>query len=96
MADFASDLDLCSHFSDGTLRHVKEAHRVSIRAALISLRQITRDTDSTPPNLIAKTEVFLEVLAFRYAIHSHRQIFCQLPHEQILKSLIADGLISLA
>src|SRR5437879_10032449 len=46
--------------------------RVSIRAALISLRQITRDTDRTPPNLIAKTEVFLEVLAFRYTIHSHR------------------------
>src|SRR5207244_4267185 len=95
-ADSPIDLDVCPYFSDGTLRHVKEAHRVSIRAALISLRQITRDTDRTPPNLIAKTEVFLEVLAFRYTIHSHRQIFCQLPHEQILKSLLAHGLVSLA
>jgi len=81
MAGFASDLDLRPHFSNGTLRHVKEAHRVSIRTALISLRQITRDTHGTLPNLIAKAEVILEVLAFRYAIHSHRQIFCHLPHE---------------
>jgi hypothetical protein len=81
MAGFASDLDLRPHFSNGTLCHVKEAHRVSIRTALISLRQITRDTHGTLPNLIAKAEVILEVLAFRYAIHSHRQIFCHLPHE---------------
>jgi hypothetical protein len=81
MARFASDLELRPHFSNGTLRHIKEANRVSIRTALISLRQITRDTDGTPPNLITKAEVFPEGLAFRYAIHSHSQILCHLPHK---------------
>jgi hypothetical protein len=81
MAGFASDLDLRPHFSDGTFRHVKETHRVSIRATFISLSQIARNTHRTPPNLIAKTEVFLETLAFRYAIYSHRQVLCHLPHE---------------
>jgi len=80
-------IELRSDFAGASLREVQELDQVGRGAALVSFRDVRRDGDGGPSEMIAETEVLPDRIRTRRPIDLLHQLSPSLPDRDIFKLL---------